>query len=366
MADDLYGSARSDLVLGVGPSGLILANLTPRSPIQQALDLGSGCGLQALLASRHAERVIATDINPRALSMTSLNAERNRIHNVEMRLGDLFDPIEGMRFDLILCNPPYVVSPDETYAYRDGGWQDGGILHRIFRRVADFLVDGGFAVINAQWPIYSGDSWFSEPARWTQDRCMDLWLICHGLARPEDYARAWLENGAAGTPVDAVARRWTTWYTSQNIQALATGTVILRRRKDDNWRRAIRAPRNPGGECGDQIERIFKAQDDFQNGLGSEMILQSRFSLAPETRIVPTSEDKCAVMHAGSDPDIGWNLALDSTSLAVLERISGQSSVDRIIDQITKDGLRKKKSARLRVTETIRQLYGGGFLIRSL
>lgn len=365
MADDLFASTRPELVLGVGPSGLLLANLTPRSPVRRVLDLGTGCGLQALLASRHAEQVFATDINRRALSTTSLNAERNGIGNVQTLLGDLFDPVEGMRFDLILCNPPYVISPDVTYTYRDGGRQGGGILQRIFRRVPEFLVEGGMAVINAQWQIYAGDRWSSEPARWTEGRGLDLWMICHGFARPEEYARAWLEHGAENGPIEPVSERWTRWYASEKIQALATGTLILRRRSGDNWRRAIRAPRNPGGECGPQIERIFKAQDDLQEEFDSGTFFQSRFRLAPETRILSNVEHANATTLVGADPDIGWNHAVDGMIHQALARIKDRGGVDRIIDLMPEYRRSAEKHATSKLVETLVQLYGGGFLIRS-
>src|SRR5436305_6894863 len=86
--------------------------LTPRARVARALDVGTGSGVQALLAARHATRVVATDINPRALAFTEVNAALNGFTNVEVRHGSLFEAVAGERFDLITCNPPYVVSPE--------------------------------------------------------------------------------------------------------------------------------------------------------------------------------------------------------------------------------------------------------------
>ena len=112
---------RPDYVPGAGPASIVVANLTVRRPVESAFDLGTGLGFQAFLAARHARRVIATDVNPRALSIAALNARLNGIGNVEFRRGSLFEPVEGCQFDLIVSNPPFVISPRAEYCYRDGG-----------------------------------------------------------------------------------------------------------------------------------------------------------------------------------------------------------------------------------------------------
>ena len=82
-------------VLGVGGASLTLSGLLIPTPVERALDLGTGCGIQAMHASRHAGRVVATDISVRALEFAALNAELNEIGNIEFRLGSLFDPVAG-------------------------------------------------------------------------------------------------------------------------------------------------------------------------------------------------------------------------------------------------------------------------------
>jgi hypothetical protein len=101
----------SDFVLPVGPASQQLARLAVRKPIEAAFDMGCGAGVLALLASRHTRTVLATDINPRALEFTRLNAALNSITNIETEQGSLFEPAQGRKFDLILFNPPYILSP---------------------------------------------------------------------------------------------------------------------------------------------------------------------------------------------------------------------------------------------------------------
>ena len=98
-----------------------LANLTVRRPVARALDVGTGNGIQALLASRHAEHVVATDVNERALAFARFNLALNGVSNVELRQGSFLEPVEGERFDLVVANPPYVISPESSFVFRDSG-----------------------------------------------------------------------------------------------------------------------------------------------------------------------------------------------------------------------------------------------------
>ena len=106
---------------GVQPPSTVLARLTVRRPVARALDVGTGCGIQAILASRHAERVVATDVSERALAFAQFNLAVNGIENVELRQGSFLEPVEGERFDLVVANPPYVVSPENDLVFRDSG-----------------------------------------------------------------------------------------------------------------------------------------------------------------------------------------------------------------------------------------------------
>src|SRR5690348_4513724 len=77
------------------PTAYWLASLTLRRRVERAVDIGTGNGVHALLAARHAGHVIATDINPRALRFTEISAALNGFDNVETRLGSLFEPVAG-------------------------------------------------------------------------------------------------------------------------------------------------------------------------------------------------------------------------------------------------------------------------------
>src|SRR5437763_131753 len=139
------GDDPADYVAVYTPTSRLCDSLTPRPRIARALDVGSGSGIHALLAAAHAEHVVATDVNARALAFIELNAALNGVTNVECRRGSLFEPVAGETFDLITCNAPYVVSPESRWAYRDSGLQADEISERGVHEAAAHLTDGGFA-----------------------------------------------------------------------------------------------------------------------------------------------------------------------------------------------------------------------------
>ena len=84
-------------MLGISPAATSLAQLTLREPVKRALDLGTGCGVQALHLAGHADTVVATDVNERAVWAAGFNAALNELPTIEVRTGSLFDPVRTRR-----------------------------------------------------------------------------------------------------------------------------------------------------------------------------------------------------------------------------------------------------------------------------
>lgn len=115
-------------------------------PGAAVLDLGTGTGIGALAAARWAGRVVAVDINPAAERCARINVLLNRVDDrVEVRGGDLFDPVEGERFDVILFNPPYY--PGVPRNRLDQAFRGGEVAQRFARGMAAHLRPGGYALV---------------------------------------------------------------------------------------------------------------------------------------------------------------------------------------------------------------------------
>ena len=89
-----------------------LAQIVLPIPAKAVLDVGTGCGVHAIRAAGRAGHVIATDLNPRALRFAQFNAALNGVANVEFRLGDVWEPVRGDRFDQIVANPAFSLSAE--------------------------------------------------------------------------------------------------------------------------------------------------------------------------------------------------------------------------------------------------------------
>jgi protein-L-isoaspartate O-methyltransferase len=130
LAHDGYDESRrtlaEDHVIDVNPTTITLATMTPRRQVRHALDVGTGCGVLALIAAAHSDHVVGTDTNPRALNFATFNAALNAVANVSFRQGSLFDPVAGERFDLITCNPAdaqAMASPKRSSATAPATWR---------------------------------------------------------------------------------------------------------------------------------------------------------------------------------------------------------------------------------------------------
>ena len=120
-SDDPHGDVGGAYVPEVSRSSATLGSLTVRKRVERALDIGTGNGIQAVLASRHSESVVATDVSERALAFAEFNCALNGVDNVELRLGSFLEPVAGERFGLVVSNPPFAISPDNELVFRDSG-----------------------------------------------------------------------------------------------------------------------------------------------------------------------------------------------------------------------------------------------------
>ncbi|WP_139980185.1 N5-glutamine methyltransferase family protein [Nocardioides litoris] len=221
-----------DHVLGISPASTSLAQLTLREEVGSALDLGTGCGVQALHLARHAGRVVATDVNARALAVARFNAALNEVE-VDVRDGSFFAPVRGERFDLVATNPPFVISPgrfgrDERLVYRDSGLPGDEVVEHVVRRAPDHLAPGGWCQVLANWVVERGRSWDDRLAGWLPAE-HDALVVQREVLDPAAYVELWLKDaGRHGAP-DYLERydTWLSWFDDQGIEAVGFGWVNL-------------------------------------------------------------------------------------------------------------------------------------------
>ena len=339
-----------DYVMGVSSSSIFLASLTVRTPVNDVLDIGCGGGIQSVLAGGHAKRVIACDINPRALAFTAFNAALNGVTNVECRAGSFFEPVKGELFDLVVSNPPFVVSPDSAMAFRDSGMRADDVSRHVVQQAAAHLRDGGLAFVLVSWGIPNGGRWEDPLQSWVRDTGCDAWFLHQSQATPLGYAATWsepLQRAAAGA-YEVAIDRWVRYYRELGYGALAYGGVILRKRKAaTHWTRAddVHGQREPAS--GEQIARLIAAED-YLASHSDEQVLRGRFGIEPEHRLDQTlrvRDGAFAVEGATLRLETGlrFNIAIDAFTAELLTRLDGKRTLTQAASEAAKrfagDGL---------------------------
>jgi methylase of polypeptide subunit release factors len=233
------GPLRQDHVLGVGGASVTLARCTIRRPAGRVLDVGTGCGVQALHASRHAPAIVATDVSARALAFARLTLALNGVPagdpGVELRQGDLLEPARGELFDLVVSNPPFVITPRvpgvPEYTYRDGGLAGDEVVRRLVVGVGEVLAPGGVAQLLGNWEHRAGEPFEERVGGWLDESGLDGWVVQRELQDPAEYAELWMRDGGDPEP----ARRaelyaaWLDDFEARRVEAIGFGLVTLRR-----------------------------------------------------------------------------------------------------------------------------------------
>ncbi|MEU1624263.1 methyltransferase [Streptomyces sp. NPDC020096] len=362
------GVNRSELVLGVGGASTTLAGITIRNPVSRVLDLGTGSGIQALHASPHASRVTATDVNPRALHFARLTLALSGVREADLRLGSLFEPVGDERFDLIVSNPPFVISPGERFVYRDGGMAGDDLCRTLVRQAADHLTEGGYCQLLANWQHVDGEDWRERVTSWVPSGC-DAWIVQREVQDPAQYAELWLRDGGdhRSDPASYAARyeAWLEEFERRRVKGVGFGWITLRNSGSDmpsvtaeEWPHPVEQPLGP------EIKRWFERQD-FLRAHDDAALLAARFRLADEVVQeqvgLPGSEDPEHVVLR-SNRGMRRATKVDTVGAGFAGVCDGTMTAGRILDAIAQLLGEDPVVLRDRTPAAIRLLVEQGFI----
>ncbi len=238
-------------VVGVGGASTTLASWTPRPWAARTLDLGTGSGVQALHLAGHSAYRVVSDLSERALAFAAFTCALNGV-DIDVRHGSLFEPVAGETFDLVVCNPPFVITPRDagldTLDYRDGGAVGDGIVAQVIARVGDHLNPGGMAQLLGNWELRAGETWSARVEGWLPGG-LDAWVVQREEQDVADYALTWTRDAGhpVGTPeFDRWYAAWLEDFAARGIERVGFGVVTLQRPSEDRdlWR-ALEDVRGP-------------------------------------------------------------------------------------------------------------------------
>ncbi|GHJ58494.1 transferase [Nocardioides sp. OK12] len=364
----------TDHVLGISPASTSLAQLTRREPVRRALDLGTGCGVQALHLARHADSVVATDVNARALRLTRFNAALNDVADrVDVRDGSFFEPVVGERFDLIATNPPFVISPatGERLVYRDSGLPGDRVVEDIVRTAPDHLAAGGWCQVLANWVISEDQPWDERLGAWLRDD-VDALVVQREVLDPASYVELWLKDsghhpstGSATAAATADYRRryetWLSWMEEQRIEAVGFGWVNLHLREDRaaaparellSWPYEVEQPIAPAISAWGAVAR---------HEVGPESRLVTRPDVQQETQGAPGAEDPETIVLR-QQTGLRRARTADTVVAALVGACDGDLEVGQILDALAELLDLEPAATREDYLPVVRELVREGYL----
>jgi methylase of polypeptide subunit release factors len=146
LSDDM--TAAGDPVMGPGATTHVLGAAFRAKAGQRMLDMGCGAGTFALLAAKAGADATGVDLHPRAVAISEINARLNGL-SARFLAGDLFAPVAGETFDLVVSQPPFVITPPdlETTTYLHGGAMGDELTMRLLGELPKHLSDRGSALV---------------------------------------------------------------------------------------------------------------------------------------------------------------------------------------------------------------------------
>ncbi|OYN92617.1 DUF7059 domain-containing protein [Parenemella sanctibonifatiensis] len=363
--DHVAPDPAADYVLGVSPASTTLTQLTMPTPVDSALDLGTGCGVQALHLTQHANHVVATDLNRRALELAELTLALSGA-SAELRLGSLYEPVSE-RFDLIVTNPPYVMSPPDTAAltYREGGFEADGLVAQVISGSGAHLTEGGCLQVLGNWAQIDGQDWQDRVAAWLPAGA-DAWFLERESLDPYEYIEVWLTDaGLDRTPhwrhrYDA----WLDYFAQQRITGVSMGWVlVVNSHREDPVRRYEAWPHQVHQPVG---QAYAATRDSLWLARASETEL---WQLAP--RPVEGVSQEAIGQPGADDPEaivlrqrfgLGRAEIVDTATAAVVGACDGDLTLGVLVDAVGQVLDEPASGLRARLAPRLRELILLGFL----
>jgi methylase of polypeptide subunit release factors len=361
----------ADFVVPPGPLTLQLADLSIERPCSQALDLGTGSGALAMMIAPRAETVYATDSNARALAFAQFNLRLNGIENVRCLLGDLFDPVADRQFDLILCNPPFVISPTRRFSFRDSGERGDLFCRRLIAAAVERLAPVGFFQCTGNIAHVAGRSWKADLEEWFAGLGCDVLVFVEREESAANYAMNWILATETKEPRQVADRYdvWTDYFERERIEAVSYLYMTMRRGGGgDTWIEIDDPPCRIAGPCGAEVLRFFQTRDEYGSPSSAGTLLNKRVRIAPDIRMTQdyVAGDKgleLREIRVNKTAGLQYTLAIHRNVAAMLAACDGLQTAGELLAEMASALDLSLEQAGPVVLPAIRSLVERGVLV---
>ena len=277
---------QAEMVLWPNPTSKFLARFAVNRHARATLDLGTGSGILSLGASRFSDSVVATDLNKRAVACAQFNAALNGIQNIEVLDGDCFAPVLGRKFDLILSNPPFFITPQADYMFCDNSMELDGLCRRLVKEAPAYLNEDGYMQMLCEWAKIKDQPWEERIAEWLQQTGCDAWVMKGITQDPEEYAQHRIRETSLDSSEDDIRyAEYMGYYRHRGVEAIHSGLIVMRRRTGQNFVRIEEVPPTPSGNLGEMVLATFAAHDVLRQNETDESLLNLSPRLADHVRL---------------------------------------------------------------------------------
>jgi methyltransferase family protein len=348
------GRLRPDHVVGQGGASASLAQLVVHRPVDDLLDLGTGSGVQAVHLASRAERITATDLSPRALDLAALSFALSGVE-AELLAGDLFTPVAGRTFDLIVSNPPFVISPDRRFGYRESGLPGDEVCRRLVREAPRHLADDGWCHLLANWLHVEGEDWHERVAGWIEG--VDGWVVQRDVQDPAEYAELWLRDSCeTGSP--EYRDRYDAWldlFESRKVTGIGFGWITLHKSggedvRVEELRHAVDQP------VGAYVDRVVRGRPEVTDAT----TLRTADGVVQEQTGPPGAEDPERIILRQTR-DLRRAAQVGTVEAALAGACDGDLPLGPLLDAIAQLTGVPAEAVRARAREVMPDLIADGF-----
>jgi SAM-dependent methyltransferase len=376
VADDVFlwcdqASGGADAVMTPGPTTADLLRALPARIGGSFLDLGTGPGTLALVAARRgADRVVATDINDRALALTRFNAGFNGLR-VDTRAGDMFAPVADERFDWVVSQPPYVTHPSDEpgVIFLHGGAMGDELAFRFLEGLAPRLRPHGIGLALFDSPDRRDVTLHDRVRQAIGDR-VDVAVFSQAGLGPDRQALGYasLADPTFGPRYREAAVRYRAHLERQRITDVTHSLVVARspvRDDHEGWTMSLTVARFP--DDWDEIRQFTRGVDlavAGEDAIAAARVRPRDGATVTIERAPGAARDaETRSVRFGSAASLALDRELTQAGAVIFDLLAAESSVASTIERFAAAMERPVSDVRPLVTDFVRDCLTRALLV---